>query len=312
MHFSQLEYIIEISRQPTLNAASEQLHITPQALSLSVKNLEKEMNVPLLDRSFRGIKLTPEGEKTVAFAIETLQRYQELRDSFSPSTSIPPWKLSGDLTIYANNVFFEALLSTKITEFKKMYPHITIYSYIAEDKEIVTFLQDHYYEEENHLGVLLLPCSPSEQIALDFLPSHSLHLQPFSKNSYYALIPKNSPLAKYKCISIKTLLSQPIVFYRFRNSNVITPILYLLQQHGDPNISMVTSSLPTFLDAIADGLGIGFLNNLHFSESTSLREKLDSISICKIKEPFHTISCFATTSHTSEITQQFLKLFTFL
>jgi len=312
MHFSQLEYIVEISKQPTLNAASERLHITPQALSLSVKNLEKELNIPLLDRAFRGVKLTPEGERTVAFAMETLQRYQELRDSFSPSSAVPSWQLSGDLTIYSNNIFFEAMLSAKIREFKKAYPRITIYSYIAEDKEISTFLQNHYYEEENYLGVLLLPCYPSEQIALDFLPAHSLHLQPFSKNSYYALIPKDSPLAKYKCISIKTLLAQPIVFYRSRNSNVITPILYLLQQHGEPNISIVTSSLPTFLDAIANGLGIGFLNDLHFSESTSLKEKLDSISICKIKEPFHTISCFATTAHTSEITQQFLKLFTFL
>ena len=62
MRLEQLRYLIEISKSKSLSVASETLHISQQALSLSVKEMEKELGVPLLIRSPRGIRLTQEGE----------------------------------------------------------------------------------------------------------------------------------------------------------------------------------------------------------------------------------------------------------
>ena len=61
MRLEQLLYLIEISRQSSLNTASERLHLTQQALSLSIKNLENEMGVPLLKRTHQGICLPQAG-----------------------------------------------------------------------------------------------------------------------------------------------------------------------------------------------------------------------------------------------------------
>ena len=41
MTTEQLQYLLEISRNPSLNSASQKLHITPQALSISIKKLAK-------------------------------------------------------------------------------------------------------------------------------------------------------------------------------------------------------------------------------------------------------------------------------
>ncbi len=45
MHMDQLKYLIEISNSPSINVASEKLHISYQALSHSVKALEKRIRV---------------------------------------------------------------------------------------------------------------------------------------------------------------------------------------------------------------------------------------------------------------------------
>ena len=62
MRLEQLRYLIEISKSKSLSVASETLHISQQALSLTVKEMEKEVGFPLLIRSPRGIRLTKEGE----------------------------------------------------------------------------------------------------------------------------------------------------------------------------------------------------------------------------------------------------------
>ena len=48
MTSEQLAYLVEISRSPSLNVASQKLNLTPQALGSSIKLLEDELHLKLL------------------------------------------------------------------------------------------------------------------------------------------------------------------------------------------------------------------------------------------------------------------------
>ena len=61
MRMDQLEYLIEISKNRSLNAAAKKLHISQQALSTSIKTLEDELGFKVLYRSYQGVALTPKG-----------------------------------------------------------------------------------------------------------------------------------------------------------------------------------------------------------------------------------------------------------
>lgn len=61
MRIEQLKYLIEISKCKSMSVASENLHLTPQALSISIKNLEEELGVQLLERTNKGASLTQKG-----------------------------------------------------------------------------------------------------------------------------------------------------------------------------------------------------------------------------------------------------------
>ena len=51
MRIEQLEYLCEVAKRRSMNLAADKLHIAQQTLSTSIKTLEKELDVKLLDRT---------------------------------------------------------------------------------------------------------------------------------------------------------------------------------------------------------------------------------------------------------------------
>jgi len=56
------------------------LHLTQSAVSMQIKRLEEALDTRLLDRAGRGVRLTPEGEKVLAYARRMLSLNDELLD----------------------------------------------------------------------------------------------------------------------------------------------------------------------------------------------------------------------------------------
>ena len=82
MNMDQLYYLIELSQNTSINAASLKLHITPQALSTAIKKLEEELGFSLLNRSFKGISLTDDGEWLVKEASHFLNKIESRKQLY--------------------------------------------------------------------------------------------------------------------------------------------------------------------------------------------------------------------------------------
>ena len=100
MNTNQLEYLIEISKHKSMSAASEKLHMSPQALSMSIKKLEEELGFPLLIRSFKGITLTSDGEWLVHEAESFLSKISERQQLHHKGLATPHHV--GNLEIFIN------------------------------------------------------------------------------------------------------------------------------------------------------------------------------------------------------------------
>ena len=62
MEIRQLQYFIEIVRRKGFTAAAAALYTTQPGLTKSIKQLEDELGVCLIDRNKRVFKLTEEGQ----------------------------------------------------------------------------------------------------------------------------------------------------------------------------------------------------------------------------------------------------------
>jgi len=77
MELRQLRYFLEILRHANFGRAAEALHITQPALSKSLRTLESELGVKLVERGARGVIATPYGrvlESYAAVAVRELER----------------------------------------------------------------------------------------------------------------------------------------------------------------------------------------------------------------------------------------------
>src|SRR5262245_32428785 len=65
MKINQLRDIVTIAERGSLRAAARHLHSAQPGLTRSVRELERELGVPLFERRARGMTLTPMGEAFV-------------------------------------------------------------------------------------------------------------------------------------------------------------------------------------------------------------------------------------------------------
>lgn len=64
----RLEQLIAVAEEGSVTRAAARLHLSQQALSTSLRNLEREVGVELLDRSGPGVRMLPAGEALLADA----------------------------------------------------------------------------------------------------------------------------------------------------------------------------------------------------------------------------------------------------
>jgi DNA-binding transcriptional LysR family regulator len=68
----KVEHFVAVAEERSMTRAAARLNLSQQALSMSMRALERELGVPLLDRSRRGVVLLASGEALYADAVPLL------------------------------------------------------------------------------------------------------------------------------------------------------------------------------------------------------------------------------------------------
>ena len=121
----QLEYLVELSKFNSINAASEYLHISHQSLNKSITALEIELNTKLINRNTKGIYFTRTGKQTLECARHILQEIENLRKSIE-DISQESIDLEGSASIVGTPATLNALLTPMAREIKKKHPKVKI------------------------------------------------------------------------------------------------------------------------------------------------------------------------------------------
>jgi DNA-binding transcriptional LysR family regulator len=81
VRIEQLEYIVAVVQLGSFRRAAEELHISQPALSESVRNLERELGIPLLDRGRSGTTMTPRGRELLPHMLAVIDDANSLREA---------------------------------------------------------------------------------------------------------------------------------------------------------------------------------------------------------------------------------------
>lgn len=156
----QLKGFLLVARLGSFTRAAEQLHITQAGLSAMMRDLEKQFDCRLFDRTTRSVSLTKEGASLITSAELAVNQLEAARTSVKLSTSAA----RRILTIAVTPVFASVLAPTVCRAFAAIDPSVDIRIRDVPRREIQGLVERG--EADVGFGIFLKPAAGTKLQAL--------------------------------------------------------------------------------------------------------------------------------------------------
>lgn len=133
MEFNQLESFINVVNLKSFSKAAEKLFLTQPAVSNNIQNLEKELETVLINRNYKKITVTEEGELLYNYAVNMLN----MRDQASCKIGTLKGRICGNLEISSSTIPEQYILPHYLKDFSVKYPDITFTINHGDSKKVV-------------------------------------------------------------------------------------------------------------------------------------------------------------------------------
>ena len=243
----QLQAFVAVAESRSFAKASEQIHLSQPALSISIKNLETAVGGSLLVRTTRSLSLSPEGEEFLPVARRLLRDWEtafnDLHNLFQ--------KQRGKLSVAAMPSFAATLLPEILAEFAHQFPNINV-------------LVDDIVAEQVHESVL----SGRVEIGITFKPEdlNDVEFIPLFTDKFVAALPADHPLAVRKQVTWTTISDHPLVLLQKPSSIRRLIEATAEEQQLDISVEMEAHQLATLGKMVASGLGISIVPSLSIEQ----------------------------------------------
>lgn len=132
-----LRTFLMIAETGALSRAAERVGRTQAAISMQVKRLEGILNQPLLQRTGRGVLLTPHGERLLVHAHKILRAHDEALAELSGEG------LSGTLRLGCPDDYAAAFLPPLLRDFAARHPQVLVEMYCAPTPRLLERMNAH-------------------------------------------------------------------------------------------------------------------------------------------------------------------------
>lgn len=232
----QLEYIEAVTRLGSLRRAAEELHLSQPALSETVRNLERELGVDLLDRRRSGAKISDEGRELLPHIIGVIDAVDRLRRAADHQHHISRMIRLG--TVNAATV---PLLVPAVREFRVSHPMTQVEVVGAQQAEIHRSLLEGGFD----LG--LVNYLQGDDLPPDFQSTELL------RGRAVVCMRPDSPLAAREAVRVSDLLAEPLIV--MRSGYVMHRFVHRLLAGRAPAFSYSTDGAEMGKLMVAEGLG---------------------------------------------------------
>lgn len=189
--FKQLVTFHKVARLSSVSQAAKELFISQSAVSIQLANLEDATGTKLINRTGRGIRLTPAGEKLFEMSSRIVDLWQEISDEMDSYLG----DFTGTLRIGAVTTA-EFWLPHVLVKFVNLYPKVQLKLKFANQEEIIRSLNT----EEIDLAVTGSP--PDGQ---------AFRSQSFAKNPTAFVAASQHPLTLMPSLDLSLLASSKML-----------------------------------------------------------------------------------------------------
>ncbi|MEV5381087.1 MULTISPECIES: LysR family transcriptional regulator [Streptomyces] len=124
MELRQLRYFVTVVEEGGFTRAAARLHLAQPGLSAQIRQLEKELGQPLLDRSHRSVTLTETGRAVLPYARAALAAADAVRQTADAYTGLLRGRVSLGLVSGATGHAFD--IASFLADFHDAHPALEI------------------------------------------------------------------------------------------------------------------------------------------------------------------------------------------
>ncbi|MCU9814286.1 LysR family transcriptional regulator [Paraclostridium sp. AKS73] len=208
MDITYLKSLYVTAKCNSISVAAKKLHLSQPGLSFQLQSLESSLGKTLLQRSNKGVTLTPEGEIVFNYAKSILALEKNMRKDLLELD-----EMKNQLTIGACSSLADYALPCSAYTFKKIYENIDINILSLTSCEVLEKLRNH----EINIGIIQSLESVEDMVEV-----------PIIKSDVILVCNYNLPISSINLDSLTTL---PIIT-RETNSTINKFIARDLKTHG--------------------------------------------------------------------------------
>ena len=199
MNIQQLRYVVAIANSGTFREAAEKMYVSQPSLSISVRDLEKELGFKIFRRTSSGTFLTRRGMEFYEKAQELVKGFDVFQNQYAN-----PEEEKKEFSISSQHYDF---LPPLITQFSVLYPENKNFR-IFESTTVQ--ILDEVAQGHSELGIIYLNKQNTKGIMqrVDKLGLEVIDLIPFQTHIY---LRKGHPLAKKESLVMEDLAHLPTV-----------------------------------------------------------------------------------------------------
>jgi DNA-binding transcriptional LysR family regulator len=240
VRIEQLEYLEAVTRLGSLRRAAEALHVSQPALSETIRNLERELGVALLERRRSGARISDEGRELLPHITGVLEAVDRLRRAADEQLQISRAVRIG--TVHAATV---PLLFPVVEQFRAAHP--------ATRVEVVGTQQDDIHRAllEGRLDMGLVNYLSGDDLPPDLDAVELLRGRPV------VCLRPDHRLAGRAAVEVAELLDQP--FVAMRPGYVMHRLVHRLLGARAPEFGCTTDGAEMGKLMVAEGLGVTVL-----------------------------------------------------
>lgn len=236
----QIRIFLGASKHLSFAKAAKELHVSPAAISLQIKEMEIDIGISLFKRNNRKVALSQAGEYFLPYAQRVQRALSEANDMFDELRDTEMGVITIGL-VGTTRYFFPLLL----VAFKQNYPNIQIKVEVRNRQQLVDLLR-----------------AGEIDIAIMGKPPHDIeaHADPFSNHPHGFIASVNHPLADKSKLSANVLNQLEIISREGGSGTRYIMEKFLAEHQLSPVVRMEMSGNETIKQAVIANLGISFVS----------------------------------------------------
>ncbi len=238
--FRQLKVFEAVARNLNFTNAAKELHLSQPAVSMQIKQLEEQIDTPLIEKLGKKLYLTEVGLVMQDYARNTMQQLVDLEETIDQMKSMTRGHLKLAVASTANHFVIRL-----IARFAKVYPKISISLDVTNRSSLLELL------EKNECDFVIMGSPPD---------GHSLQSAPFLENPLVVVANPYHYLADKEPVSLEELSKEEFVVREQGSGTRSAAKRFFTEHELTFKTKMDMSNNRAIKHAVEEGLGLAIVS----------------------------------------------------